>query len=344
MRRFVPALLKMTAFAAVTMLLTGILAATIANTNFGATSGYTARITSASGLNAGDDVRIAGVRIGQVTDIAIADDNVAEVSFTVARDRELPRLVTATVRYRNLVGQRYLSLNTDVAGEGTLPADGTIPVDRTDPALDLTALFDGFRPLLRALEPDQVNRLSHELIQVLQGEGGTVRSLLRHIGSLTGTLAERDRVIGEVIGNLNSVLGTVNERSPRFADLVDTTERLVTGLAEQREPIGAAVDGMAELTEATSGLLEQVRPGLRRNVGALNDLAGELENSEQTYEMILRNLPDNLSSFMRVTSYGSWFNYYLCGLTGTIGVQALNVDLPILPLPATDEPQRCQVS
>ncbi|TKG66721.1 MCE family protein [Prauserella endophytica] len=342
MRSFIPSLVKILVFAAVTVLLTGILGATIANTNFGPTSGYTALFTNASGLQRGDDVRIVGVKVGQVSEITVSEDNLAEVHFDVESVRELPAGVTATIKYRNLVGQRYLSLGTDVAGDGVLEPGARIPVERTQPALDLTVLFNGFKPLFDALDPEQVNQLSYEIIQVLQGEGGTIESLLSHTASLTSTIASRDEVIGQVIGNLNNVLGTVNQRGPQLGGLIDATQQLVTGLSEQRRPIGEAVSALGDLTTVTSGLLEDARPPLQRDIAALGALSGNLAGSEELLEHLLQVMPGNLEKFTRTLSYGSWFNYYLCGLTGTIGISSLNVTLPFLPLPATEQPERCK--
>ncbi|MBK1788367.1 MCE family protein [Prauserella cavernicola] len=342
MRSFVPSLLKILVFAVVTVLLTGILGATIANTNFGPTSGYTAVFTNASGLQAGDDVRIVGVKVGKVSEITVSDDNLAEVRFDIEQVRELPSGVTATIKYRNLVGQRYLSLGTDVAGEGALRPGDAIPVDRTQPALDLTVLFNGFKPLFDALDAEQVNQLSHEIIAVLQGEGGTIESLLSHTASLTSTIASRDEVIGQVIGNLNTVLGTLNQRGPQLGGLIDATQQLVTGLSEQREPIGEAVSALGELTTTTSGLLSEARPPLKRDIAALGALSGNLADSEELLDHLLQVMPGNLEKFTRTLSYGSWFNYYLCGLTGTIGLSSLNITLPFLPLPATEQPERCE--
>ncbi|GAA1218617.1 MCE family protein [Prauserella alba] len=342
MRSFVPALLKISAFALVTVLLTGLLAATIANTNFGDTSGYTARFVDVSGLSEGDDVRIAGVKIGQVKEITVGEGDHAQVRFDVDGERRLPALVTATVKYRNLIGQRYLALGTDVPDRGRLEPGGMIPPERTSPALNLTVLFNGFQPLFRALEPKEINQLSYEIIRVFQGEGGTVRSLLSHTASLTSTLASKDRVIGQTIDNLNRVLGTVNSRTPQVKNLVSTTQELVSGLAKQRKPIGEAVSGLAELTTATSGLLEDARQPLRQDVRALRKLAGGLAGSRELIDEVLTTLPGHLQKFTRAVSYGSWFNYYLCDLSGTVGIKALNVEVPILPLPATQQPERCQ--
>ncbi|WP_199433351.1 MCE family protein [Qaidamihabitans albus] len=344
MRSIWPPLLKIGVFAAVTVLLTAVLGATIANTNFGPASGYTALFTDVSGLREGDDVRIVGVKVGQVDLITVTEDHLAEVHFQVESVRSLPADVTATVKYRNLIGQRYLSLGTDVAGEEKLAAGAQIPVERTQPALNLTVLFNGFKPLFEALNPKEVNQLSYEIIQVLQGEGGTIRSLLAHTASVTSTLADKDEVIGQVIGNLNQVLGTINERGPRVGELIDATQQLVTGLAEQRKPIGDAVSALGELTDTTAGLLTDARPPLKQDIAALGELSGNLADSEELLEHLLQVMPSNLEKFTRTLSYGSWFNYYLCGLTGTIGVSSLNITMPWLPLPATEQPERCKTS
>src|SRR5205807_7105151 len=126
------------------------------------------------------------------------------------------------IKYRNLVGQRYIALDAAPGSPGAmLPADGVIPLDRTKPALDLTALFNGFKPLFQALSPDDVNKLSYEIIQVLQGEGGTMDSLLAHTASLTTAIASKDKVIGQVIDNLTAVLGTISQRGPELPNLID---------------------------------------------------------------------------------------------------------------------------
>ena len=93
-----------------------------------------------------------------------------------------------------------------------LAEDATIPTDRTFPALDLTVLFNGFKPLFAALTPADINKLSFEIVKIFQGEGDNIEGLLGNTASITQTLASRDKVIGELIDNLNDVLGTVASR------------------------------------------------------------------------------------------------------------------------------------
>lgn len=345
-RGIAPALVKISVFTVVTVLLTGILAATIANANFEDQSHYKAMFSSASGLQEDDGVRISGVKVGQVTDVETTDvdgESHAEVTFDVREGTELPAGVTATVRYKDLIGQRYLALGTKVerTGEHLEPGD-RIPEDRTEHALDLTALFDGFRPLFQALDPKQVNKLSYEIIQVFQGEGGTINSLLAHTASLTSTIADKDEVIGSVIDNLNDVLGTVNDRGTEFGDLVDVTQELVSGLSKQREPIGDAVSALDELTDTTAGLLDDAREPLHDDIAALDDLSENLLKSDDLLENLLEVTPDNLRDYTNVLSYGSWYNYYACSVDLRFGAGEAYSDLPLVPLPGSHRAERCQ--
>jgi phospholipid/cholesterol/gamma-HCH transport system substrate-binding protein len=344
MRGWLAPLVKLVVFAAVTVTLTALLGLTIANTTLGETSGYSARFTDVTGLNDGDDVRMSGVRIGQITEIEVAGD-AARVRFEVEAGRALPASTTATIKYRNLIGQRYVSLDIGTGGDpnATLEPGEEIPLDRTRPALNLTVLFNGFKPLFEALDPAEVNKLAAELIQVLQGEGGTIDSVLAHTASLTSTIAGKDEVIGKVVENLNTVLDTVNDRTEEVSGLIDQLQALATGLAGQREPIGNAITALGELTDATAGLLDVARPAIREDIAALGALSKNLADNGGTVDRFLAGLPHKLQTINRVSSYGGWFNYYLCSASGRVGVSDLGivVDLPVLPLAGTPMAKRC---
>jgi len=266
-----------------------------------------------TGLNVGDDVDIAGVRVGDVTSISVYRRNEALVGFAVQAGRPLPVSVTATIKYLNLVGQRYIDLGQGTGPVGrTLPQGGTIPVSQTIPALDLTALFNGFQPLFQALSPGDVNQLSSEIIQVFQGESPNVTTLVASVGSLTTTLSARDQVIGRVIENLNSVLHTIGSRSGELANFVSTLQELVSGLAADRQSIGSAVSAIAGLTSATAGLLRVARPPLRDDITQLGRLATNLANNTPAVNSFLQNLPVKMSRIARLASYGSWLNFFMC--------------------------------
>ena len=334
MRSFVGPLVKLIVFTVVTVMATAVLAVTIANVDLSDTQDYKARFTDATLLLPGDDVRIAGVRVGQVEDVGIVDRKQAEVTFSVNANHRLPKNVLAQIKFRNLVGQRYVSLTQGSGGNpnDVLQPGDTIPLQQTRPALDLTELFNGFKPLFRALSPDDVNKLSYEIIQVLQGEGGTVESLLAHTASLTSTIASKDQVIGEVINNLNSVLTTVNQRGKKLSDLIVTVQQLVSGLAADREPIGDAIEALGGLADTTSGLLTEAREPLKEDIAALGGLVNNLNDSESVVQHFIQFLPEKTAKLTRLVSYGSWFNFYLCSASGSVGIPGIitqPIDIPV---------------
>jgi phospholipid/cholesterol/gamma-HCH transport system substrate-binding protein len=315
------ALVKLVVFAVVTVLATGVLAATIGNIRLGGTTTYHAMFTDATGLQTGDDVRIAGVRVGEVDGVGVAgrpSRALARVTFTVDSDRRLPQSTRALIRYRNLVGQRYVALSEGAGAGRTLAEDGTIPLRQTTPALDLTVLFNGFKPLFAALNPDDVNAFAMEIIKTLQGEAGNVSSLLSHTASLTSTLADRDAVIGRTIDNLNAVLGTVDQRDRQLSTLLVELQRFVSGLAEDREAIGASLTNIAGLAESSAGLVKDARPAIRDDVRELGEVSKNLDDSKELVAATLQRMPDKLNTITRTATYGSWFNFYLCDFTGRV--------------------------
>jgi phospholipid/cholesterol/gamma-HCH transport system substrate-binding protein len=308
-------LIKIIVFIVVTSVLTLVLAATIANVAVSNTRTYHAMFADVTGLNSGDDVRIAGVRVGQVKSVKVSSKRYADVTFGVKKNIALQTTTKAAVRYLNLVGQRYLALTEGASVGETLRANQVIPLQQTTPPLDLTVLFNGFKPLFRALTPQDVNQLSYEVIQVLQGEGGTVDDLLAHTAALTSTLAQRDQVIGDVVTHLNAVLTQVNTHDDQLSSLVATTQQLVSGLAADRGSIGDAISGLSGLADATTRLLQQGRQPLRDDITQLGGVAANLAANSGLVEQFLVTLPTKLDALGRTASYGSWLNFYLCSAT-----------------------------
>jgi phospholipid/cholesterol/gamma-HCH transport system substrate-binding protein len=312
-------LIKLAIFGAVTVLLTVMLAQTLGSFSFSGTV-YRARFTDVTGLLKGDDVRIAGVKVGQVRSIKVVDNTLAEVKFTVDEDIPVATSVRAKIRYRNLVGQRYVALSEGPGGGQSLPADGLIPLGQTTPALDLTVLFNGFKPLFTALTPNDVNKLAYEIIRVLQGEGGTIADLLQHTASLTNTLADRDAVIGKVISNLNLVLSTLDERNGNLDTTISQLQQFVSGLAADRTAIGDALVNIGALTTATGSLIADARPSLANDISSLDTLAGNLNDNSTALEQALNGLPGRYRALTGVASNGSWFNFFLCDFDGRVGL------------------------
>jgi phospholipid/cholesterol/gamma-HCH transport system substrate-binding protein len=333
------AAIKLIIFGVIATLFTGVLAVTISNTQFVDTTKYRLIFTDAAGVIPGDEVRIAGVRVGEVDSIKLYRGNLAQVTVSILKTERLPVSTQAQLRYRNLIGQRYVSLTQGSGQGGELRPNGLVPKEQTQPALDLTALFNGFRPLLRAIRPQDVNQLSYEIIQVLQGEGGTVNGLLAHVSSLTQTLGNRDEVIGRVIDNLDKVITTIDSRDQEVSSLITDLRSLVSGLSGDRKAIGDSLVSVNQLIGATNGLLTQARPPLKNDITQLGKLSKVLADNGGDLDKAFATLPTNFTLLNRVASYGSFFNFYLCSLDAQIGLPGkISVNTPQI----VNESARCK--
>jgi phospholipid/cholesterol/gamma-HCH transport system substrate-binding protein len=276
------------------------------------THSYRAEFTNVTGLKTGDFVRIAGVEVGQVKKVAIQPDTTALVEFSADDSVILTQGTRAVIRYKDLIGGRYLALEEGAGGTKKLNPGETIPLARTSPALDLDALIGGFRPLFRALDPKQLNALSGQLIAALQGQGGTINSFLSQTAALTSTLADRDQFIGQVIVNLNTVLGSLGDQSDQFAKAVDALSELVKSLASRKQDIsnGLAYSNAAAAT--ITDLLAQARPPFAKTIHETDRAAGIVVADHDYFDNLLNTLPDAYQVLARQGIYGDFFTFYLC--------------------------------
>jgi phospholipid/cholesterol/gamma-HCH transport system substrate-binding protein len=309
---------KLVIFIVVTTVATALLVVTIGNISFADSKEYKAVFSDATGVVKGDDVRIAGVKVGTVKDVDIHDQTKALVTFTVQSGSQVTAATNAAIRYRNLVGQRYIALTQGVGSPSILREGSTIPLARTQAALDLTVLFNGFKPLFEALSPEDINKLSYEIITVFQGEGGTLESLLAHTASVTSTLASRDQVIGELIENLNEVMVTVGDRDQELSELLITLRKFISGLSQDREAILGSLESISDLAVETSDLVTGVRKPLAKDITELRKLAGTLDRNKGELDRAIQVLPIKLNKVGRTAIYGSWFNFYLCNFKGQV--------------------------
>jgi phospholipid/cholesterol/gamma-HCH transport system substrate-binding protein len=307
--------IKFSAFVIVMAMTTAFLFFVFGQYRTGSTSGYTAVFANASRLKPGDSVRAAGIRVGTVTDVSLLADNKVLVKFDADRTVALTEGTKAAVRYLNLVGDRYLELKDAPGSTRILPAGGQIPVQRTAPALDLDLLLGGLRPVIKGLNPQDVNALTSSLIQIFQGQGGTFESLFSKMSSFTAALADNKEVIQRVIDNLNSVLHTIDQDGDKFSGMIERLERLTNELAADRDPIGEAIDSLDKGTASLAELLGRARPPLRDTVTQLSRMAPLLDQDKDRVDAALKKAPDNYRKMIRTGAYGSVLNWYVCELS-----------------------------
>jgi phospholipid/cholesterol/gamma-HCH transport system substrate-binding protein len=333
--------IKLGAFWLVLLMFTVMIIIVFGQVRFGRTTGYSAQFTEVSGLRAGQFVRAAGVEVGKVSKVTLIDgDTRVLVDFNVDRSLLLDRATTASIRYLNLIGDRYVELKRGDSGQRLAPG-GTIPLEHTQPALDLDALLGGFRPLFKALDPNKVNSIAQSIITVFQGQGATIDDILDQTTSLTTTLASRDQAIGEVINNLNTVLATLVRHQKEFDRTVDNLELLITGLKNRADPLAAAAAHISDAAGTLADLLGEDRPLLHGTLGHLEGIQQPLINDLPTLDDVLAKLPGAFRTIGRAGGiYGDFYNFYLCDIS--IKVNGLQPGGPVRTVKLFGQPTgRC---
>lgn len=303
--------LKCATFATAGVVLLVLLYNTMVSQVPGNTSTFHARFTEVSGLRTGDDVRVAGVAVGEVQEIAIDGDQ-ADVTFTVQKGIPVTVDTGLVLRYQNLIGQRYVALVPGSTAATALSAGSTIPVSRTSPGFDLTALLNGFRPLFQVLRPEDINALSESIIKVLQGEGGTVSELLQQTSRLTNYLADREQLFHQVAANLTPVLEQVSGNGSALQSSIRQLAALTSGLAANRRTFGSSLDGLAELVGKTDTMVEQLRTPLRRDIRDLAAVAALYADHGELWGGSFPEFGALLATLGRATSYRSAINTLVC--------------------------------
>ncbi|MEU0503010.1 MCE family protein [Nocardia sp. NPDC005998] len=331
--------IKLVIFLTITSIITAVLVVVVGDLRFVPTRSYVALFTSASGMKSGDDVKLAGVPVGKVKSVAFAHDKLIEVAFTVSRDIDVLQSSTVAIKYKNLIGDRYLEVTVKSDGSGIRSEHDPIPAAQTKPALDIDSLVNGFKPLLQGLDPDQTNKLSGSLIAVLNGQEQNIAALVEQIGTLGNSLADRDQVIGETIARLDTALGAIHQTGDQFDKLVVNLQSLVSGLDNDRATLITGLERIDAGTAEVAQILTDNRPAIAGDITELQQLAGNLNADSDTLSLLLSKLPTTYPLITRVGSYGNFVNWFVCGLA--IRYPAIgggHQDTPMFTAPA----ERCK--
>jgi phospholipid/cholesterol/gamma-HCH transport system substrate-binding protein len=273
---------------------------------------YNAVFANVSGLRENNFVRIAGVEVGKVKKVVVQPDSTVRVEFSADDSVVLTEGSKAIVRYDDLFGGRFLELAEGAGGVKKLDPGATIPASRTQPALDLDALIGGLRPVFRSLNPDQINALSGELIQALQGQGPTVGSILTQAASATNTLADRDRLFGSLITNLNILLGSLGDQSGQVSKAVDSLSTLMVTLHARRDDVERGIRTVDQFFVTATDLLTRARTPLKKVVDQTDRVAGTIMADKDFVDNLINTLPDDYRIIGREGLYGDFFTFYLC--------------------------------
>lgn len=329
------ALIGLSLFMVVALTLTWLVYVTLRRDVAGTTTPYVAVFTDVFGLREGDDVRMAGVRVGRVESIDL-DGKHAKVSFVVQSDQQLLGTTVASVTYQNIVGQRYLGLSLGSMGEPEpLPPGGVIPVEQTDPSFDVGRLLNGYEPLFSVLDPRHADNLTKGVIQSLQGDQGSITALVDQTAQLTDAFAGQDEELGGVITDLNLVVANLARHNDDLDHIVGQAQSVVSTFDARRPQLVDSMGSMANVVRQLSTISDEVYPPLNELVQRQPGFAKHMLGIEPQLAFVGANLPLMLKGFARITSEGTYANAYACNLDGTAFFPGLNDVTPIVVDAAT---------
>ena len=305
-------------FAVLALLLTYTIWSTLERAVPGQTKGYTAYFSDASGLHSGDDVRMAGVRVGRVSDITL-DRNRAKVTFDLQTDQTIYSNTQASIRYQNLIGQRYLGLDLVEDSEQKKLKPGATLEEPSQDSFDVSALLAGFQPVFDTLEPEQVNQLSESLVQAFQGDQVSLSYTIEQIGKLAADFGNRDQIIGALITNLSAVMGDLSSQGDQMRVMVKNLAGLIEGLNGNSTSLGASIDSIGDATSRLGGLLGRIRPDAEELGQSLRDTTGRMIGIGSKLDQLAIDLPLFLVHFPMVMGQGAYLNIYACELDVSIG-------------------------
>ena len=329
-------LIGLSMFMVVTTAMTWLVYSTLQREVSGATTPYAAMFTDAFGLREGDDVRMAGVRVGRVMRIDLESGNRAKVSFEVQSDQKVLGNTEAAVRYQNIVGQRFIDLHLGKTGAPqVLPAGSVIPVERTEPSFDVGVVLNGYQPLFSTIDPKAADQLSEAAIAALQGDSASWATLVDQTGKLTDTFAGRDEVLGSLITSMDKLSATLAKQNGNLDSVLANTRQMVDTFNARRPELVSSMGSMSRVARRLAAITDDVYPALTSLITREPGTAAHLVTIEPQLAFTGANLPLLLKGIARATSEGAYANIYVCDLNPMGFFPGLNDVTPIIVDAAT---------
>ncbi len=305
----------LTLFLIFSVAVTWMVFATLQRNVAGSTSTYSAMFKDVSGLAEGDDVRVAGVRVGRVDAIELTPDNKAKVTFQIHSNQTLYTNTLASVTYQNIIGQRYVGLSQGEGEQRKLPVGAQIPENRTNPSFDISYMLNGFEPLFTELDPQQVDNVTNAIIKAFQGNQGSLLTLTTQASVLTQTLAGPDAALGDLIVNLDKLMTTLAKQSNNLETMLSQTSSTLSSLNSRREALVSEVGSITANVNRLSQIVNVITPNVQQFIDREPGfLKYGTTDGKQRLGYMMANVPLLLKGLSRMGQDGTYLNAYACDL------------------------------
>ncbi|BBY99394.1 MlaD family protein [Mycolicibacterium fallax] len=301
----------------------------------GKTQEYGAVFSDVFGLREGDDVRMAGVRVGRVEKVELDGDK-ANVRFVVQEEQKLYGNTVASIVYQNIVGQRFLGLTRGGIGD-TAPVEPgfVVPLAQTDPSFDVGNLLNGYQPLFATLDTDAAENLTQGIIQSLQGDTGSITALVTQTSGIAETFAGKDESLGGVITSLDKVVGNIAGQNADLDKVIKQTNQVVSNFNGRRPQLRDSMGSISRVVKEIGIASSNVQPDLDQLIGREPGFVSHMVSIEPQLAFTGANLPLMLKGLARFTGEGAFAQIYACDLNLTGFMPGFNDIVPIVVNAAT---------
>ncbi|OLF16477.1 MCE family protein [Actinophytocola xanthii] len=276
----------------------------------GGGTSYSAEFSEAAGLEPDDEVRIAGVKVGKVSDIELEGDRVV-VTFKV-KDAWVGDRTSAAIKIKTVLGQKYLAL--EPAGRDVLDPADRIPRERTTAPYDVVEAFRGLAETTNQIDTAQLAQSFEVIAETFADTPDDVRGALTGLQALSKTISSRDEQLAALLDNTQQISRTLAERDAEVVRLLQDGNLLLAEVSRRRDAITALLDGTQALATELQGLVKDNNEQLAPVLASLDQLTGMLQRNQDALAEGIQNMAPFIRLFNNAVGNGHWFDNYICGL------------------------------
>ncbi|HZF90282.1 MCE family protein [Streptomyces sp.] len=272
---------------------------------------YSAAFTEAGGLKPGDEVRIAGVKVGKVEEVDLDGDHV-KVVFKVKGEPAFGTATGASIRVKTILGAKYLALHPK--GPGQLPAGSEIPLRRTVPAYDVVQAFSDLTTTTEEVDTQRLAKALDTISATFEDSPAEVRASIKGLSKISRTVASRDEELRKLLDHAEGVTGVLAARTEDFSALVEDGGELFEEIGKRRTAIHKLLVTSAALGIQLSGLVEDNRKEIGPALKGLNKVVEMLERNQSSLDRSVKLLAPYVRVFSNTLGNGRWFDSYIQNL------------------------------
>jgi phospholipid/cholesterol/gamma-HCH transport system substrate-binding protein len=268
---------------------------------------YTAELTEAGGLRSGDDVRIAGLKVGKVKDVELRDDHV-QVTFGL-EDVDLGDRTRAIVKSDNALGSKFLAVEPGGTGNGD-----TIPLERTDAGFAVNQELGELTTSTSRIDSEKLAESFSSISAVLAETPDEFKSALKGVSALSQTMSSRDQELASVLRKASSVSKVLADRNQEVTSILSDGSRLLGELAMRREILGTLLRNVRSATNQMVGLVNDNETSLKPALTELRGTAQMLTEYRGTLDFAIKNVARYVRSLGDSVASGPFFQAYVANL------------------------------